>query len=89
VGVGFGVRGSRFSVHGSGCRVKGYGFRVQEKRQDESEGDVQQFRGGLVFKVYHSTLGLRVIKKKEGWTLHRKLVELLSAAGFKRRGKGS
>jgi len=32
-------------------------------------GDVQQFRGGLVFKahrrVYHSTLGLRVIKKKK------------------------
>jgi len=30
---------------------------------------VQRFRGGLVFKahrlVYHSTLGLRVIKKKK------------------------
>ena len=30
---------------------------------------MQQFRGGLVFKehrlVYHSTLGLRVIRKKE------------------------
>jgi len=31
---------------------------------------MQRFRGGLVFKahrlVYHSTLGLRVIKKKKG-----------------------
>jgi len=33
-------------------------------------GFVQQFRGGLVFKahglLYHSTLGLRVTKKKKG-----------------------
>ena len=32
--------------------------------------NVQQFRGGLVFKahrlLYHSTLGLRIIQKKEG-----------------------
>ena len=32
-------------------------------------GNVQRFRGGLVFKahrlVYHSTIGLRVIKKKK------------------------
>ena len=31
---------------------------------------LQRFRGGLVFKahglVYHSTLGLRVVKKKKG-----------------------
>ena len=35
--------------------------------------NVQRFRGGLVFKahrlVYHSTLGLRVIKKKKVWRL--------------------
>ena len=33
------------------------------------KSDVQRFRGGLVFKahrlLYHSTLGLRVIKKKK------------------------
>jgi len=33
---------------------------------------VQQFRGGLVFEahrlLYHSTLGLRAIKKKHAWT---------------------
>ena len=38
-------------------------------RPDESSGPVQRFRGGLVFKahrlLYHSTLGLRVIKKKK------------------------
>ena len=36
---------------------------------DRVQINVQQYRGGLVFKahrlVYHSTLGLRVIKKKK------------------------
>ena len=41
-----------------------------EKRLDGNAVlNVQRFRGGLVFKahrlVYHSTLGLRVIKKKK------------------------
>jgi len=35
----------------------------------EVKGNMQRFRGGLVFKahrlVYHSTLGVRVIKKKK------------------------
>ena len=35
----------------------------------ESDRNVEQFRGGLVFKahrlVYHSTLGLGILKKKE------------------------
>jgi len=42
-----------------------------------SELDVKRFRGGLVFKahvlLHHSTLGLRVIKKKKkmsGFMLH-------------------
>ena len=34
---------------------------------------MKQFRGGLVFKaqrlLYHSTLGLRVIKKKKGFVM--------------------
>jgi len=44
-------------------RRRGRSGRVQE------EQEVQRFRGGLVFKahrpVYHSTLGLRVMKKKK------------------------
>jgi len=42
---------------------------------DERYPFVQRFRGGLVFKahilLYHSTLGLRVIKKGEGPPLMR------------------
>ena len=38
-------------------------------RENHRSGNVKRFRGGLVFKdhilVYHSTLGLRVIKKKK------------------------
>ena len=49
------------------------------------EGDqvrnVQRFRGGLVFKahrpLYHSTLGLRVIKKKGRWGDEKGLRDLL------------
>ena len=45
-------------------QIKGLGFlRVDGFR------NVKRFRGGLVFKahrlLYHSTLGLRVIKKKK------------------------
>jgi len=72
-------RGSGFRVQGSGCRVpnppcagqragcvrvRGVGFGVQLLYKN-----VQRFRGGLVFKahrrLYHSTLGLRVIQKTE------------------------
>jgi len=39
------------------------------------EVDVLEFRGGLVFKAhalsYHSTLGLRLIKKKKIWGSRR------------------
>ena len=39
------------------------------KARLQAHGNVQRFRGGLVFKahrlVYHSTLGVRVIKKKK------------------------
>ena len=49
-----GIKG--FEVQGLGFRGQGWGV------------EVKRFRGGLVFKahrlVYHSTLGLRVIKKK-------------------------
>ena len=44
----------------SGLKVSGLGFR-----------NVKRFREGLVFKalrlLYHSTLSLRVIKKREGF----------------------
>jgi len=53
------VYGAWFRVSGSGFRVQGFGFR----------GVGLRFRGGLVFKahrrLYHSTLGSRVIKKRE------------------------
>jgi len=47
--------------------------------------DLEQFRGGLIFKahrlLYHSTPGLRVIKKKKRtWSQTRN--ESLSAATF-------
>jgi len=49
----------------------------------EKRDHVQRFRGGLVFKahslLYHSTLGLRVIKKKKKKTW-------VDAAKRKRRG---
>jgi len=41
---------------------------------------MQRFRGGLVFKahrlVYHSTLGLRVIKKKKEQSMVAMLVSI-------------
>jgi len=47
-----------------GLRVAVYGWEYHLL-----DRNVQRFRGGLVFKVlillYHSTLGLRVIKKKK------------------------
>jgi len=46
-----------------GRKVSGSGLRASGRR------NVKRFRGGLVFKahrlVYHSTLGLRVIKKRK------------------------
>ena len=49
--------------------------------------NVQRFRGGLVFKahrlLYHSTLGLRVIKKKKKgcWCVTRLLYVILFGFG--------
>ena len=49
----------------------GSGLLARERRGSEQLllGNVQRFQGGLVFKarrgLYHSSLGLRVIKKKE------------------------
>ena len=54
------------------------GFRINVKR----------FRGGLVFEahrlLYHSTLGLRVIKKKE-----KKMSFTVQGSGFRVQGSGS
>jgi len=50
--------------------------------------NVQRFRGGLAFKahrlVYHSTLGLRVIKKKE---TRRARLRVVSSTVFWVRGR--
>ena len=63
-------------MQGAGCRVQGSGSRVDLPRlplfrrslQLRSR-NVKRLRGGFVFKahglLYHSTLGLRVIKKKK------------------------
>ena len=71
-GAGFRVQGSRFRVQGSGSRVQGSGVGFSSpwftNRGAPLHDDVQWFRGGLVHKasrlLYHSTLGLRGIKKK-------------------------
>ena len=54
-GSGFGVR---TGVRGSGCGVRGSGFRVCSGSEADSYLRLIDF-------VYHSTLGLRVIKKKK------------------------
>ena len=56
--------------HGLGCRPKCSGHGVRgEKCRLEGVGLRGRGRGGLVFKahrlLYHSTLGLRVIKTKK------------------------
>ena len=57
-------RGLRFQVWGSGFCIEGWGFGVGGDHRN-----LQQFRGGLVFKAdrhgHRSTLGLRVTKKKK------------------------
>ena len=79
-GVSVRVKGVVFRVLGSGCWGPGlgFGFRVlgfrvwglglTSRPSAASIGNVKRFRGGLVFKahrlLYHSTLGLRVIKRK-------------------------
>ena len=68
VRLGCRVQGSGFRVQGSGCR--GWGWQVESRRRLVREHpNMKRFRGGLVFKahrlVYHSTLGLRVMKKKK------------------------
>jgi len=65
-GLGFGVWGLRFGVWGLGFGVWGLGFGVCERRRrDQSTPG----REKTIFKahrlLYHSTLGLRVIKKKK------------------------
>ena len=62
--------GSRDSSHHIAGGCVGFDRSVQSSIQEQLlHRNVQQFRGGLVFKahrlVYHSTLGLRVIKKKK------------------------
>ena len=51
--------------------------------------NVKRFRGGLVFKahrlVYHSTLGLRVIKKKK--KIGRLPADIATGSGFGVQGK--
>jgi len=65
----------RFRVQASVLRVEGVGFMggvdlegSHVVREQPTVVPVQRFRGGLVFKahrrVYHSTLGLIVMKKK-------------------------
>ena len=76
---GFRVQGSGFRVQGSWCRVQDSGFRGLG-----SGRNVKRFRGGLVFKarrlLYHSTLGLIVLKKKK-----KKKVQ---GSGFRVQGSG-
>ena len=75
-GSGFRVQGSGFRVQGSGPRVQGSGLGHQRKgrvvaRDSEVEGTPPLRSAQLqrLFKAhrlsYHSTLGLRVIKKKK------------------------
>jgi len=58
--VCYGIVGVIFELE---CRVP------RTLSEEVEEGCVKRFRGGLVFKahrlVYHSTLGLRVMKKKK------------------------
>jgi len=78
------LRASGFMVHDLGFRVKSVGLGVGGFGMHHSLPHVStpphgaaplqlRFRGGLVFKahrlVYHSTLGLSVIKKKKNWGL--------------------
>ena len=57
-------------VEGLGWRAEGRCIAVQFSTSEQLlRRNVKRFRGGLVFKahrlVYHSTLGLRIIKKKK------------------------
>jgi len=72
-GWGLGVTGFevKVEVRGLGCGVPGSRFQVSGFdfwMQGLIPGSVGLFRGGLVFKahrlLYHSTLGLRIIKKR-------------------------
>ena len=64
---------------GGGCTATAYSKiearkgRVSGERVEEGPSN-KRFRGWLVFKahrlLYHSTLGLRVIKKKQGPSSH-------------------
>ena len=57
-----------YRVYEFGYKVKGLRRRVWGARRGLRRINVKWFRGGLVFKAHgllnHSTLGLRVIKKK-------------------------
>jgi len=68
-GLGFRMR-TRGMVPRLSARADLHTPEVDGFENDQTEAEpVQRFRGGLVFKVHrilhHSTLGLRVIKKKK------------------------
>ena len=66
--LGCRVQGVGFRFQVVGFRVQSVGFRIQFKN-NRLYRNAQRFRGGLVFKarrlINHSTLGLRVITKRE------------------------
>jgi len=73
-GAGCRVQGAGCRVQGAGCRVQGAGCRVSKALSDGGDrgGDGHVMRGsesGSYFRlmdvVYHSTLGLSVIKRRE------------------------
>jgi len=69
-GLGFGAWGLGFGCWGLGLGGSCVGLMVEGAPLFQLlRRNVIQFRGGLVFKahrlLYHSTLGLRVIKKKK------------------------
>ena len=74
--IGFGVEGL---YRGRGIRVAREAAQIPLfRRALPAAGKPDRFRGGLVFKahrlLYHSTLSLRVIKKKKNLGLLEKLV---------------
>ena len=68
---GEGFTGGRFEVVGSsGRRVLGRRFKyviacIRDFGLEYWYANVKRFREGLVYKAYHSTLGLRVMQKKK------------------------
>ena len=85
---------ARFGVQGLHLRfsapAKADGLTFEEQLLHRN---VQRFRGGLVFKahrlLYHSTLGLRVIKKKKMVDIRVSGFENARLSGFKLRSSDS